>query len=284
MPIIQKDNFSNENQIKSTFKNKKYRVAVHIHQFAEIVYVMDGEVEIRQKGKREIAKNGDIAVIYPYQPHGIYTEDNKRAKIWLLLFSDAIITDIIHSGNAYLGYENTVFKPSQELKTFIESRMIDTKEEITVLDSGELLNLKALLYPIFSEYLAQKQVPIQPNDALKNKAITYDTVIRTIIYLRTNFCRDVLIGDCSKAIGYSNSYISHCMSKHLGMTFLEFRNSLRINYAKNLLKDDTMSVYMVGAECGFKCERSFERVFKKSTGLTPKQYRLKKLNKNVKQS
>lgn len=278
MPIIQKDNFSNENQIKSTFKNKKYRVAVHIHQFAEIVYVMDGEVEIRQKGKREIAKTGDIAVIYPYQPHGIYTEDNEHAKIWMLLFSDTLITDIIHSGNAYLGYENTVFTPSEELKTFIESRMIDTGEVLMDLDFTQALNLKALLYPVFSEYLAKKQTPIQLNEALKNKAIAYDTVIRTIIYLRTNFCRDVLISDCSTAIGYSSSYISHCMSKHLGMTFLEFRDNLRINYAKNLLKNDTMSVFMVGTECGFKCDRSFERVFKKITGLTPKQYRTQKLN------
>ena len=278
MPIIQKDNFSTKNQIRASFKNKKYRVAVHIHQFAEIIYVLEGEIELRQKGKLEIAKAGDIAVIYPYQPHGIYTADDNRAKLWLLLFSDTIISDIINSEHSYLGYENTVFKPSQELKAFIESRMIDTKEITTDLDAVQVLNLKALLYPIFSEYLALKQTPIMLNDALKNKAITYDTVIRTIIYLRTNFCRDVLIEDCSKAIGYSNSYISHCMSKHLGMTFLDFRNSLRINYAKNLLKNDAMSVYMIGVECGFKCERSFERVFKKATGLTPKQYRTKKLN------
>jgi len=66
------------------------------------------------------------------------------------------------------------------------------------------------------------------------------------------------------------------------MTFLEFRDNLRINYAKNLLKNDTMSVFMVGAECGFKCDRSFERVFKKITGLTPKQYRTQKLNITVK--
>ncbi|MBE6536782.1 MAG: helix-turn-helix domain-containing protein [Ruminococcaceae bacterium] len=282
MPVIQKDNFSTDNQMKATFKNKKYRVAVHIHQFAEIIYVLDGEIEIRQKGKLEIAKAGDIAVIYPYQPHGIYTEENKRANIWMLLFSDTLITDIIHSGNAYLGYENTVFTPSEELKTFIESRMIDTGEVLTDLDSTQALNLKALLYPVFSEYLAKKQTPIQLNEALKNKAIAYDTVIRTIIYLRTNFCRDVLISDCSTAIGYSSSYISHCMSKHLGMTFLEFRDNLRINYAKNLLKNDTMSVFMVGAECGFKCDRSFERVFKKITGLTPKQYRTQKLNITVK--
>ena len=284
MPVVQKMNFSvKENQVKAVFKNRRYRVGVHIHQFAEIIYVLDGEIEIRQKGKREIARAGDIAVIYPYQTHGLYTEDNHRAKLWLLLFSDAIISDIIHSGNAYLGYENTVFRPSEELRAFIESRMIDTKEETVDLNPAALLNLKAMLYPIFSEYLAGNQTPIKLNDALKNKAVSYDTVIRTIIYLRTNFCSDVLIEDCSKAIGYSNSYISHCMSKHLGMTFLEFRNSLRIDYAKNLLKNDTMSVFMVGAECGFKCERSFERVFKKAIGLTPKQYREEKLKQKAKQ-
>ena len=281
MPIIQDSNFSTKNQVRATFKNNSYKMAVHIHQLAEIVYIIDGEIEVRQKGRREMARPGDLVVLYPYQPHGFYTESDKRVKLWILLFSDSFITDIIRQENAYLGYEKTVFTPSPELKAFVESKMFDTKENLVELDTAQTLDLKALLYPILSEFLAKKQHPIQLNDALKNKGISSDPVTRAVNYLRVNFGHDVQIKDCAKVIGYSNSYISHCLSNVLGMTFIELRDTLRISYAKNLLTHDSMSVYMIGVECGFNCERSFERAFKKATGLTPSQYRVKNSNHKV---
>ena len=275
MPAIQENNFSTKRQVRATFKNNDYKMAVHIHQFAEIVYILEGETEVRQKGSREIARPGDIVVLYPYQPHGFYTENDKRVKFWMLLFADSFITDIIRQENAYLGYENTVFTPSAELKAYVESKMFDTQEQLVELNAAQSLNLKALLYPVFSEFLKQKQRPIRLSTALKEKSISSDPVTRTVNYLRVNFCRDVLIIDCAKEIGYSNSYISHCLSKFVGMTFIELRDALRVSYAKNLLTHDTMSVYRIGVECGFNCERSFERVFKKATDLTPRQYKKK---------
>ena len=281
MPAIQENNFSTTHQVRATFKNNDYKMAVHIHQFAEIVYILEGETEVRQKGRREIARPGDLVVIYPYQPHGFYTENDRCVKFWMLLFSDSFITDIIRQENAYLGYEKTVFTPSPELKAFVESKMFDTKENLVELDTAQTLDLKALLYPILSEFLAKKQHPIQLNDTLKNKGISSDPVTRAVNYLRVNFGQDVQIKDCAKVIGYSNSYISHCLSNVLGMTFIELRDTLRISYAKNLLTHDSMSVYMIGVECGFNCERSFERAFKKATGLTPRQYRVKNSNHKV---
>ena len=281
MPAIQENNFSTTHQVRATFKNNDYKMAVHIHQFAEIVYILEGETEVRQKGRREIARPGDLVVIYPYQPHGFYTENDRCVKFWMLLFSDSFIADIIRQENAYLGYEKTVFTPSPELKAFVGSKMFDTKENLVELDTAQTLDLKALLYPILSEFLAKKQHPIQLNDALKNKGISSDPVTRAVNYLRVNFGQDVQIKDCAKAIGYSNSYISHCLSNVLGMTFIELRDTLRISYAKNLLTHDSMSVYMIGVECGFNCERSFERAFKKATGLTPMQYRVKNSNHKV---
>lgn len=272
MPEIQKDNFSTENQVKATIKEKRLRIAVHIHQFAELVYIIEGETTVRHDRIQETAKAGDVVAILPYQQHGFFTEDNKKVKYWMLLFSDFFMSDIVHHKNTNWEYSNLVFKASDELKALIESRMFNTNEEPIEPDFKEILNLKSVIYSVFSEYFKSNR-NAQKVTLSSKQMNSSDPVTKTIQYLQINFRHDVSIEDCAKEIGYCSSYISHCLQKHLDITFLKLRNNLRISYAKYLIRFSRMSIQMIGAECGFNCELTFNRVFKQDTKLTPKQYR-----------
>lgn len=268
MPIVQKANFAVTDSVRAGFKNERYLKAIHMHQLAEIIYVMEGELTVRLVRKEEIARAGDLVVVSPYQYHGLYTEAGATVKLWMLLFTDTLIMDIIRTEADYDEYENTVFTPSPALRAFIEAKMIDTKEELREITINEKRYLKALLYPVFDEYLNSTSV-------LKKQSKRNSDIINAILkYAKANFFKDVTIEDCSKSIGYSKSHISHCLSRGLRLTFSELRNQFRINYAKSLLSNENMSIFNVGIECGFNCERSFERAFKQATGKTPTQYRM----------
>ena len=270
MPLIQKQNFSSTDTIRASFHHERYRKAIHMHQFAEIVYILEGEMQVKTAGKEKLAKAGDLIVIYPYQYHGFYTENDKTTKLWMILFSDTLIMDLVKTDTEYTEYEDAVFTPSPALRTFIESKMINTQEKRCELSAEERRHIKALLYPIFDEYL--NNATTSNVSAKKNS----DIINSTLKYVKYNFFKEITISDCSKTIGYSKSHISHCLSESLGITFTELRNSFRIDYAKSLLNNNNTSVFNVGLECGFNCERSFERAFKKEVGLTPNQYRLRK--------
>ena len=272
MPLIQQKNFVKDDSVRASFHNERYRKAIHIHQLLELVYVIEGEIRVTIHKKRAIAKAGDMILVYPYQAHGLYTEDGKNAKLWMLLFPNTLVMDIIRNENAYNEYENVIFTPSEPLKKFVESRMFDTNENLTKLDKHGVRHLKALLYPIFDEYISNAPTPFE------NKKSNSGLISATLTYLHNNFYNDITLSDCSSFIGYSCSHISHCLTNVLGITFVELKNSFRINYAKALLVNDDMSTFRIGLECGFNCERSFDRTFKKSTGLTPKQYREKYTN------
>ena len=270
MPIVQKPNFTSNDTIRASFHNERYCKAIHIHQLAEIIYVMGGELRVTTHKKRRIAKPGDLVVIYPYQSHGLFTEVGQTTNLWMLLFSDTLIMDIMRTEADYYEYDNPIFTPSPALRGFIESRMMDTKEELLELTMEEKRRMKALLYPVFDEYLSTA-TPITVLDKTNSNLIN-----ETLRYAKDNFFKDVTITDCSKAIGYSKSHISHCLSRSLHATFSELRNSFRISYAKNLLRNKNMSIFNVSLECGFNCERSFDRAFKKETGISPRLYRMKK--------
>ena len=270
MPLIQKANFTTSDSIRACFKHERYRKAPHMHQLAEIVYVIEGELLVLTQHKKRTAKAGDIVVIYPYQYHGFKTDEGKTVKLWMLLFTDTLIMNIIRTEADYDEYEDAVFTPSPELRNLIEAKMIDTKEELYEVNYKEKRHIKALLYPIFDEYL-ETATPLTVLDKTNT-----DLINATLKYAKLNFYKNITISDCSRAIGYSKSHIAHCLSKSLHVTFSELRNSFRIGCAKDLLQNKRMSVLNISLECGFNCERSFERAFKKDTGLTPKQYQRNK--------
>jgi len=272
MPEIQKDNFSTKNQVRSTLKTKRLRIAVHIHQFAELVYIIEGETNVRHDRTQELAKAGDVIVVLPYREHGFFTEDNKKVKYWMALFSDSFISDIMYHENSSFEYKNLVFKPSAELKALIESKMFDTNEQIIEPGFEMTLDLKSLIYTTFSEYLKKNPSHSQKESESQNQRVSSDPVTKAINYLRINFKNDISIEDCAKEIGYSPSHISHCLKKNFHTTFLQLRNNIRISYAKYLFRFKRMNVYMVALECGFNCELTFKRVFKQFTNLTPQQF------------
>lgn len=273
MPEIQGANFSTENQVRSVLITKRLRVAVHIHQFAELVYIIDGETEVRHNGIRETARAGDAVFILPYQEHGFFTGDNRTIKYWMVLLSESLISDIVYHENNFFDYKNMVFTPSPELKALIEQKMFDTDNQIVEPDFHKIVNLKAIVYAAFSEYIEKKPSELQLEAASQKQMVTIDPATKTMNYLRANFRRDVGIEDCAKEIGYSTSHISHCLRNQFGMPFTGLRNNLRIGYAKHLLRFTRLSVYMIALECGFNCELTFETVFKKLTHMTPRQYR-----------
>lgn len=279
---IQIENFGDENLVRATFNNKRLLLAVHIHQFAELVYVMEGELTVKHNKLEEVARAGDLVVIMPYQEHGFYTEKNKKVKYWMVLFSDALMADIVYRESTYFDYKELVLKPSDTLRELIDLKMFDTGAQVIKADFERTLDLKSLMYTTFSEYFQKKPSNSQKNSASHNQALASDPIIKTINYLRINFRRDVGINDCAKEIGYSASHISHSLKRQFNISFTELLHTIRINYSKHLFIHKRMSIYMVAIECGFNRESTFKTVFKKLTNETPLQYVKSIRNKNGK--
>jgi two-component system response regulator YesN len=58
-----------------------------------------------------------------------------------------------------------------------------------------------------------------------------------------------------------------------GKTFIDYINSLKINKAIYLMHDQSMSITDVCFSVGYNNAPYFNKVFKKETGLSPRQYR-----------
>jgi len=71
----------------------------------------------------------------------------------------------------------------------------------------------------------------------------------------------------------NESYVSRTINTGLGMSFNQYINRCRIQYAKQLLEENRQPVLNIALDSGFNSKATFNRVFKQLEGLTPSQYK-----------
>lgn len=73
----------------------------------------------------------------------------------------------------------------------------------------------------------------------------------------------------------SRSYFQHIYRQIVGISAIEDVILSRIEHAKHLLSSSSSTIISISEQCGYSNEQHFVRQFKKSTGLTPKEFRMK---------
>lgn len=134
----------------------------------------------------------------------------------------------------------------------------------------------------------EKSTPVQSLEPKPNKPAfseaSFDVSRRNQQQMILNQAKDYLDNhymdfDCSlssvaKSIHISPSYLSLIFKKVVGITFVNYLTLLRINKAKQLLSSTDLMVYEVSTSVGYENYSYFSTVFKKATGLSPREYRL----------
>ena len=96
-------------------------------------------------------------------------------------------------------------------------------------------------------------------------------------FIRQNFQKKINMVDVAEAVYLSPSYLSRIFSRELGCTLMEYLTRVRVEKAKTLLKNPKFNVMQVANQLGFDDPGYFTKVFKKSEGVTPSQFRQKAL-------
>ncbi|WP_298321211.1 AraC family transcriptional regulator [uncultured Aquimarina sp.] len=83
------------------------------------------------------------------------------------------------------------------------------------------------------------------------------------------------IKELSTFLNVPQREVSLLINQYFKLSFREFINNYRVEEVKSKLKNNdfsNMSILGIALECGFNSEASFYRVFKKNTGISPKEY------------
>lgn len=100
-----------------------------------------------------------------------------------------------------------------------------------------------------------------------------DVVFKAMEYIRQNYDRKLSLEDIAQHVYLSRSYLSSLFREEAGQTLFSYINQVRVEKSKLFLMNPSSSLAEVAALCGFEDQSYFTKVFRKITGLSPKQYR-----------
>jgi AraC-like DNA-binding protein len=152
--------------------------------------------------------------------------------------------------------------PEEQLRTaWFKTRVMSTKEHDAIVR----------LLEIFADHLSDlsNQIIVQQENAES------PMIARAKQYIRENQAEELSLGQVAKAVNASSFYFCKMFKKGTGLNFTEYVCRVRIESAKNLLLNPNLRISEIAYQVGFQSLTHFNRVFKKTVGESPTEYRAK---------
>ncbi len=96
-------------------------------------------------------------------------------------------------------------------------------------------------------------------------------------YIAAHYKEDISLQDVAGSMNYSDAYFCKIFKQCFEKSFLVYLTEFRIQKAKVLLADMSINIKDVSAEVGYRDSNYFARIFKRSEGITPTEFRLRVL-------
>ena len=91
-------------------------------------------------------------------------------------------------------------------------------------------------------------------------------------YVMEHYKERITLGQAAEALNISQGYLSTAFKKQSGESFTNYVSAIKIEKAKELIASHQYMMYEVSDLLGFDTPFYFSKVFKKVTGMSPKEY------------
>lgn len=175
-------------------------------------------------------------------------------------------------------YIVAAYKINEELYQYLRlfsnaermQKKLEEQLEKRIIEATSIAELKKLLVQHICENMEQ---------LIGDSKSNLSPAIRTAkIFIANNYKQDIGLGDVARVVNLSSVYFSGLFKKEMGENFVDYLNRVRIDAAKVLLKDVRNNIGEIAEQCGFSDTRYFAKIFKRSVGITPSDYRKRQID------
>jgi AraC-like DNA-binding protein len=258
-----------------------FYACLHRHAEIQVTLIAKGEGTIIAGNYTQQFKAGEVYVIGANQPH-MFKGDPK--------YLETLKGENIHAIHIFFDQKtmNTLFQipEFESIKKFLHNTSgslqmpaeISAKISKDIIKISKLNGLERLLY--FTSLLSYFAYPELKWKSLSTGFLKYSCSESEGIrmsdifqYTLENFSQDISLTRIASIANMTTHSFCKYFKKHTRKTYLSFLNEIRINEAcKKMLNGQTESIATTAYTTGFNSTITFNRVFKKTIGLSPSQY------------
>ena len=231
----------------------------HWHTEHELIYISDGKAEVMLKNSVYELNGGMCAFAAGEEIHYIHAESGSVVVIM------KILPELI--GRITSGKELAC--PITADNYSVGERL---EEIFTELMSGGMYSgiiADSIAVRLCAEIFRGESTVSSENSENGDSALRCKELFREI----NRRYSTVTFDEAAEAMGLSRPYFSKYFRRISGMTFTEYVNTLKIQYACKLLETTNYPAYRISSECGFTDPSYFNRVFFAQMNMTPKKYK-----------
>ena len=263
---------------RETFEVFHYRqpkpggVDVHHHDFYEVYFLLDGEVEYWIDGRILKMSPGDLLLINPMELHRpILTESTKNYERIVVWINKEYLESL--GGGSLCG----CFDPNQPDHTNLIRLTPAQRTGVTALlgelvresysrEFGSELSAQGLLLQFMVRLNRLARHTEQPEQSRQQSAL----VRQVLSYISEHLSQSISLEDLADRFFVSKYYLSHTFSREVGVSLYRYIMLRRLLLARQLLGQG-MPAGKVSESCGFSDYTSFYRAFKSEYGISPRE-------------
>lgn len=122
--------------------------------------------------------------------------------------------------------------------------------------------------------------PSDSEEAEERESASSSFIVKNALnYIEENYTQKLTLSEVAEKTYVSQWHLSKLLNRHTGQSFSDILNHVRIEHAKELLKDPALRIGDISEQVGFLDLAHFSRVFKKQEGVSANEYRNKVLGK-----
>lgn len=248
--------------------------AYHWHKEMEIMFVLQGSVEIRVGQELYTLRENDLILVNRNEVHSTNRTDEDNILLALQISVD-FFSQHFHSLQKMRFICNTrgADTARNDAYDFVRGKLADVIWTINKRNEGYSLEIMGHVHQLLSHLVRHfdytvvddKNMELQEKDLLRLKRITG--------YVNAHFREKVTLKDIASREYLSFYYLSHFIKDKMGISFQTYLTSVRLESAVRQLRETDKTISEIVFETGFPNTKSFNKAFKAKYAMTPSVYR-----------
>ena len=247
----------------------------HWHNEYEMIGILKGSIRIRVESESITLKEGDIFLVNSRVIHAIRCVDDEKNLCMILQMSPELFSSEENENSDIRFYlDSTQADEGPECGfAYFYRKLAEMVWESLKEDSHSPFRIRAQVCAMIADLFDHVVYDVRFRDPVSQNQ--QELVVSVIEFMEKDLEEDNVVDMVCRRFGLSRKSLDRVLKSMTGATGKEMLENLRVERAKTLLKNTDKNMNYILDVCGFGSEKTFYRVFRRETGLTPNEFRHK---------